>query len=281
MGTGRCGTTALATFLGNSSKILNLGEMHQYFEHVVDEKECSCGTRLVECEFWKDKISVNPLKSTKKNRILSERMESHSSIIKHLMNSFSNVEYKRYIDLHQSIFDSIQSDSKKSTLLDSSKYIGRALALNKLENIDLKVIYVVRDVRGVINSFSKNVQTSKKPLSTIFYYLIINSVAEFVAKIFLRKKVVKIRYEDLIYSPLKVFSKLEIFLKLDLTDVKNKIIDKQPFLLGHIVGGNRLKKNKEIYFRKDVSWEDKFSLVARVSYYILAFPIMFLNRYKL
>ena len=102
-----------------------------------------------------------------------------------------------------------------------------------------------------------------------------------MAKIFLRKKVVKIRYEDLIYNPLKVFSKLELFLKLDLTDVKNKILDKQPFLLGHIVGGNRLKKNKEIYFRKDVSWEGKFSFVTRVSYYILAFPIMFLNRYKL
>ena len=133
----------------------------------------------------------------------------------------------------------------------------------------------------MINSFSKNVQTSKSPLSTIVYYLVVNSVSEFVAKILLRKKVVKIRYEDLVNNPLQVFSRLETFLKLDLTDVKNKIIDKQPFSLGHIVGGNRLKKNKEIYFRKDVSWEDKFSFLERVSYYILAFPIMFLNRYKL
>ena len=65
------------------------------------------------------------------------------------------------------------------------------------------------------------------------------------------------------------------------TDKKNKIIDKQAFQVGHIVGGNRLKKNKEIYFRKDISWEDKFSLIERVTYYILCFPIMLLNRYKL
>ena len=91
----------------------------------------------------------------------------------------------------------------------------------------------------------------------------------------------KIRYEDLINHPLQVFSKLEAFLKLDLRDVKNKIIEKKPFSLGHIVGGNRLKKNKEIYFRKDVSWKDKFSLLKSVSYYFIAFPIMFLNRYKL
>jgi len=281
MGTGRSGTTALATFLGNNKEIQNIGEMHQFFEHIDENKECSCGKQINECDFWDNKISNNLIQSSTKNRILSEKFESHSSIVKHILQLFSKKEIEEYLEIHQQLLSAIQLDSEKTTLLDSSKYIGRALALDKLENIDLKVIYVVRDVRGVINSFSKNVQTSKKPLSTIFYYLIINSVAEFVAKILLRKKVVKIRYEDLIYSPLKVFSKLELFLKLDLTGVKNKIIDKQPFLLGHIVGGNRLKKNKEIYFRKDVSWEDKFSLVSRVCYYILAFPIMFLNRYKL
>ena len=281
MGAGRSGTTVLAAFLGNNKEIQNIGEMHQFFEHIDENKECSCGKQINECEFWKNKISEDLLKSTKQNRLLSEKMESHSSIIKHLVNSFSNKENKQYIALHQLILNSIYSDSDKSTLLDSSKYIGRALALNKLVNIDLKVIYVVRDVRGVINSFSKKVQTSKSPLSTIVYYLVVNSVSEFVAKILLRKKVVKIRYEDLVNNPLQVFSRLETFLKLDLTDVKNKIIDKQPFSLGHIVGGNRLKKNKEIYFRKDVSWEDKFSFLERVSYYILAFPIMFLNRYKL
>jgi len=280
MGAGRSGTTVLAAFLGNNKEIQNIGEMHQFFEHIDENKECSCGKQINECEFWKNKISEDLLKSTKQNRLLSEKMESHSSIIKHLVNSFSNKENKQYIALHQLILNSIYSDSDKSTLLDSSKYIGRALALNKLVNIDLKVIYVVRDVRGVINSFSKKVQTSKSPLSTIVYYLVVNSVSEFIAKILLRKKVVKIRYEDLVNNPMQVFSRLEIFLKLDLTDVKNKIIDKQAFEVGHIVGGNRLKKNKEIYFRKDVSWEDKFSWIKRAVFFLLAFPIMLLNRYK-
>ena len=281
MGAGRSGTTALATFLGNNNEIQNIGEMHQFFEYLEERKECSCGDQLQKCEFWDNKISNNLIQSSTKNRILSEKFESHSSIVKHILQLFSKKEIEEYIEIHQQLLNTIQLDSEKTTLLDSSKYIGRALALDKLENIDLKVIYVVRDLRGVINSFSKNVQTSKSPLSTIVYYLVVNSVSEFVAKILLRKKVVKIRYEDLVNNPLQVFSRLETFLKMDLTDVKNKIIDKQPFSLGHIVGGNRLKKNKEIYFRKDVSWEDKFSLVARVSYYILAFPIMFLNCFML
>ena len=281
MGAGRSGTTAFATFLGNHKKIQNIGEMHQFFEYLGKNKECSCGNLLNECEFWKNKIDNPTQEYSANSRKLSEKMESHSSIIKHLLNSFSNIEYEKYIELHQSILDSIQSDSEKSTLLDSSKYIGRALALNKLDNIELKIIYVVRDVRGVINSFSKKVQTSKSPLSTIVYYSLINLVAEFISRFIFRKKVIKIRYEDLIENPISLFEKIEKFINIDLTDIKEKIHKEQAFSIGHIVGGNRLKKNKEIYFRKDISWKEKISSFERVFYYVLASPIMLLNRYKL
>ena len=158
MGAGRSGTTALATFLGNNNEIQNIGEMHQFFEYLEARKECSCGKLLNECEFWRSKIDYPTQESSKNSRILSGKMESHSSIFKHIVQLFNKKEIEEYIEIHQQILNSIQLGSEKTILLDSSKYIGRALALNKLENIDLKVIYVVRDVRGVINSFSKNVQ---------------------------------------------------------------------------------------------------------------------------
>ena len=282
MGAGRSGTTALATFLGNNSEIINLGEMHQYFEHIlVADKYCACGAKFVECEFWKKKNSGDIFRFKKRNSMLSVRMESHSSILMHLTNSFNAKENKEYSEIHQSILNSIYLDSRKSTLLDSSKYIGRVLALNKLENIDLRVIYIVRDIRGVINSFSKKVQTSKSPLSTILYYLLVNSVAEFVSRFILGKKVIKIRYEDLIRNPVHLFDKLEKFLNIDLADIKIKIKKEEAFKIGHIIGGNRLKNNKEIYFRKDISWNDEFSWLKRVVFYVLAFPIMILNKYKL
>ena len=59
MGAGRSGTTALATFLGNNKEIQNIGEMHQFFEHIDENKECSCGKQINECEFWNNKITNN------------------------------------------------------------------------------------------------------------------------------------------------------------------------------------------------------------------------------
>jgi hypothetical protein len=280
MGAGRSGTTALATFLGNNSEIINVGEMHQFFEHLNEKKECSCGEKLVVCDFWKNKISNELLNSSFDNRELSENFESHFSIIKHILELFDKKELENYTSIHSKIFQNINLDNDKKVLLDSSKYVGRALALNKINHLDLKVIYVVRDVRGVINSFSKKVQTSKSPLSTIAYYSAINLVAEFISLFILRKKVIKIRYEDLIENPIQLFEKLEKFINVDLTDVKEKIYKEKPFSIGHIIGGNRLKKSKEIYFRKDIGWQEKFSSFQRVIYYILSAPIMLLNKYR-
>tara|TARA_B100000795_G_C22742844_1_gene416107 strand:- start:399 stop:1244 length:846 start_codon:yes stop_codon:yes gene_type:complete len=281
MGAGRSGTTALATFLGNNSEIINLGEMHQFFEHLSEKKECSCGEKLVECNFWKNKISKELLNSSFNNRELSENFESHLSIVKHTFKLFDKKEIEKYTSVHSKILQNINLNNDKKVLLDSSKYIGRALALKNINHLDLKVIYVVRDVRGVINSFSKKVQTSKSPLSTIVYYVFINSIVEFVTLLFFRKKIIKIRYEDLIENPVHLFDKLERFLTIDLADIKEKIKKEEAFKIGHIIGGNRLKKNKKIYFRKDISWEDEFSWIKRAVFYVLSFPIMILNRYKL
>ena len=281
MGAGRSGTTALATFLGNSREIQNIGEMHQFFDYLNKNKECSCGTLFAECKFWNEKLSPELLNSSFKNRVLSEKMESHSSIIKHLFNLFTKQELEQYSSIHFKILEQISINNDKKIILDSSKYIGRVLSLKNLKDFDLKVIYVVRDVRGVINSFLKKVQTTKHPLNTILYYLIINSAASFIATFILKRKVIKIKYEDLVDKPIFLFERLEKFLNIDLADIKIKIKNEEAFKIGHIIGGNRLKNNKEIYFRKDISWENEFSWLKRVVFYVLAFPIMISNKYKL
>ena len=260
MGAGRSGTTALGTFLGNNKHILHIGEAHQFFDHLDDDRLCSCGKKLNKCDFWEDRVFNQRTISRpslfesyiSQNRELTEKIESHRNIIKHIFASFNKSDILQYNQLQQSIIEAVFSDNKNQLLLDSSKYIGRALALNRLHNYNLKVIYVVRDVRGVINSFSKQVQTSKSPISTIMYYLFVNIAAEFVKLIFFRKKIIKIRYEDLINQPFLTLEKLENFLQINLKDVKKKIEKEEPFSVGHIIGGNRLKKNKEIYFRKRV-----------------------------
>jgi hypothetical protein len=284
MGAGRSGTTALATFLGNSHNILSVGEMHQFFEHIEHNKPCSCGALLSECDVWSRVLARLPhdyLDNPGAYKSFCDDFEYHKAVPKYLLRSFKSEDIHKYTDINEIVFQAIEEEYQKSYILDSAKYIGRALGLSKSNKINIKIIYVIRDVRGVISSFTKSVQTSRTPLSTIVYWTIVNIVAEFVYRVFPKGSVIKLKYEDLIDEPIREFERLEKFLGIDLGDVKEKVIENQAFDMPHIIGGNRMKSNKQIYFRKDASWRDNFPRSKKWSYYLLASPLMLLNKFKI
>ena len=283
IGAGRSGTTALATFLGNNNHIITVGEMHQFFEHISEHKQCSCGSSLNSCELWSKVLKRLPqdyITNAKEYKEFCEKFEYHSAVPKYFFNKFNKDELEKYIQINETIFEAITKEKKSKYILDSAKYIGRYLGLNKSTKMNIKTIYVVRDVRGVINSFSKSVQSPRSAINTILYWLIVNSVAEFLYRISPKRSMIKLKYEALIEEPIKELQRVETFLEVDLTDVKDKILNDKNFDMPHIIGGNRMKENKQIKFQKDISWKRKYSTLKKLSYYILASPIMIINRFK-
>ncbi|MEJ2621587.1 MAG: sulfotransferase domain-containing protein [Candidatus Thiodiazotropha sp.] len=284
MGAGRSGTTALTTFLGNNSSIQAIGEMHQFFEHIEHNKPCSCGALLGKCEFWSEILNYLPhdyLKNPKEYRAICDTFEYHKAIPKYLFHAFKSEDLEKYCDINEVVLNAVEKTHTQSYIIDSAKYIGRALGLSKSKKINLKIIYVIRDVRGVIYSFSKKVQSSRTPLSTIMYWLVINGVAEIVYRFTPKDKIIKLKYEDLVEMPNRELERLEEFLDTDLSDIKGRIMHDEPFDMPHIIGGNRIKSNKQIHFKRDVSWKDDTSAFYRVAYYLLASPIMLLNKFKI
>lgn len=274
LGAGRSGTTLLATVLNIHPEIITIGEMNQFFEHISYNKECSCGAKLNECSFWK--IILDELELSKKqvfiNAALTEQKEKHSNIIKYLLNPPQEMEYHK---IQEDVFRLVQKQAPSKWLLDSSKYIARYLLLKQNNKNKVKGIYIVRDVRGVINSFGKQVQTSKSSLSTILYYLIINFFGQITY--WLNKDILKIKYEDFVTNPEQV------------TNIIYQHIFENPewvslpdiFQMPHIIGGNRMKTNTNISINKDENWKQNISRVKQIAYYILTFPFMILNNYKI
>lgn len=284
LGAGRSGTTALATFLGNSKDILTVGEMHQFFEHIENHKVCSCGNTLNSCEVWSnilEKLPTEYIEKAKEYTEFCEKFEYHNAIPKYFLNKFDSTNIEKYININEIIFEAIQDQYKPKYILDSAKYIGRYLGLKKSKKLNIKPIYVVRDVRGVISSFSKAVQSPRGSISTIVYWLIVNSVAELLYRVSPKGSMIKLKYESLIEEPIKEFERLEQFLDIDLNNIKDKIKNDDSFNMPHIIGGNRIKSNKQIKFQKDIGWRYKYSGGKKFFYYLLASPIMLLNRFKI
>ena len=167
------------------------------------------------------------------------------------------------------------------SLLDSSKYVARYLLLRNVTAARLKGIYLVRDVRGLVYSFKKKVQTSTPPIRTVIYYLVINFFAEVTYRVKPKGEILKIKYEDLIKNPSRELKTIGKHIEHDLSQINQMINDNKEFNMPDIVGGNRIKSKKTIKFKGDLDWKDNMSRHEKTLYYILTIPFMLLNKYKL
>ncbi len=275
LGAGRSGTTMLATILNNHPNIFTIGEMHQFLDYVLEDKDCSCGSKLSQCTFWATILNSLDLSvlQNKNNVELSNSSEKHHLIPFYLLGKNIPPTYRKIIDM---VFSTIQKKVDKPWILDSSKYISRYLLLRKNKKLNLKGIYLVRDVRGVINSFGKKVQTPKKPLSAILYYTLINLSAQWVC--WWDKRVIKIKYEDFVNQPEQTLQILEKHLFNSSNNVTN--LKNETFNIPHIIAGNRLRSQKKLVIKKDMKWKENIGRTHQILYYFLTFPLMILNKYK-
>lgn len=274
LGAGRSGTTMLSTVLNNRPKIHTVGEMHQFLDYVYEDKDCSCGKNISECEFWSPLLAEMDLEllKNKANVELSNKLEKHYNIPLYLLGKPLNGTYQEMTDV---IFQTIHKKESKPWLLDSSKYISRYLLLRKNKKVNLKGIYLVRDVRGVVYSFGKNVQTHKNPLSAIIYYTLINFWAQWVS--LFDKRIIKIKYEDFVNEPDKAIQKIEQHLFGSAT--KTSYLKDTTFEIPHIIAGNRLRSDKQLVIKKDLKWKEEISRPKQILYYLLTLPLMLINKY--
>ena len=133
LGAGRSGTTMLATILNNHPKIYTIGEMHQFLDYVLEDKDCSCGKILSECPFWStilNDLDLSILRN-KNNVNFSNSLEEHHLIPLYLLGKHLPSKYREIIDM---VFEAIQSNIDKPWILDSSKFNSRYLLLRKIKN---------------------------------------------------------------------------------------------------------------------------------------------------
>ena len=275
LGSGRSGTTLLATILNSTNNISTTGELHQFYTYLQNNETCSCGTIVCNCDFWS--LVVNDMDLSKDDiqnfQKKQNNEEGHRYIPSIILGRKASEDYSAS---QEKLFNAIANHTHKNWILDSSKYIGRFLLLKQIPSLKVKGIYVVRDVRGVINSFNKQVQTPRKPISTILYYILTNFFGQLVC--WMNKDVIKLKYEDFIDNPYEhtqhIYSKL-------LGQNNDDAALNDVFEMPHIIGGNRLKSSKTIKIKKDTAWKTTISRPKQILYYLLCLPFMLLNRYKL
>jgi hypothetical protein len=137
--------------------------------------------------------------------------------------------------------------------------------------IDLYVVHLVRDGRGVTASlrktFEKDVQAGimwdhkGRPLwKAVARWIVLNLAAEWVCGRLGPQRAMRLRYEDFVADPKSALGRIGSLIDLDLTDVAEAASAGKPMQAGHNVGGNRTKKSGTITLRPDAQeWRTALS----------------------
>jgi len=247
LGSGRSGTTLLDAILGNQGGILSCGELNRYADHDGVPPLGSEATQKFWSKIKQDMLLKNQTDSISWYSNLVNNYEYHTGFLLSLLYK-NKKKYKIYSRFIVNLYDSIFQSVGEKYIVDSSKHPGRLYHINN-NNLDVKVIYIVRKYSDVISSFQKkNIeQPFKNRFAATIYYFAINYLCKFTLYL-CRKRIrfVKVKFEDLINNPNLVFSQISDNLDIDLKELMNK----ENFSVGNLFDGNRIRLQNNLKITK-------------------------------
>lgn len=285
---GHSGSTLLDLLCGSLNNVFSMGEMHflswQLLQGPTPEDPqtyCSCGKGFSECVFWSkvlerineenqvnvfDKprdydFSLNrDIERYKKNlpkKILCKLLQL--GLKYKLMMPFAYLSYICFlpsVKRNWDLFDKVADESNSEYLVDSSKNPLRFWLLRKYRPQDIKLIILIRDLKGVASSSHNGLNQKiidQRAKSWLRFY------QEKIPKITIdmeKTACLSIKYEEICQSPNLIRSKIAGFLHEDCHDSIDYI---SPYKY-HTVQGNpmRLQKN-DVTIRYDERWKKRLT----------------------
>ena len=278
LGEGRSGSTLIERILGQHSDIFAAGELKHIWERSFKENQlCSCGVAFNECDVWKKIIENFKIKNTDANKQINA--QEQISRLRHFFTLKNLQEKDKYkenpylvdiIDTYYELYSAILKTTGQKYVLDASKHPIFAFVLSMHPNIDLTVLHLVRDVRGVAYSWRKKkirpeITTHQELMPrytvvrTAISWNVVNYIGNYVKQ---RADTYSLlHYENIILNPKIEVSK--IFKLLNLKDETDRIfINENTVSLkqNHTVAGNPMRfKTGEITLSLDEEWKEKMS----------------------
>ena len=273
-GSGRSGSTLLERTLGALPGWVNIGEAIDIPRKVAPFDElCGCGQSFSECPFW---TRVGRSLEDWDPRWLAGTHALQASVARQrhlpqLLASRPGGEFARrraaYRSRYAALYRAVAAEAEADVVVDASKWPSLAVALHGGE-IDLRVIHLVRDVRGVAFSLDKSVQ---RPQSTDGEAMYRNNPASGAARWLATQtemdvvgwagvRVTRMRYSDFVADP--AASVATAISRLGMTVPRGGLshIDGRRVTLGasHGVSGNPSRfRLGETTLRPDDEWRTR------------------------
>lgn len=164
-GTSRSGSTLLECLLARLDGVAVLGEVvHLWRRGIMANQLCACGEPFWSCPFWHDvgARAFGGWDHVDVDRVLDlgaqvDRQRRMVSTGRRHVSAKTSEPAQEYAAYYRAIYDAAREITGARVVVDSSKAPPTALCLSFDPTLDLRVMHIVRDSRGVAYSWKKSV----------------------------------------------------------------------------------------------------------------------------
>ncbi|MET0494774.1 MAG: sulfotransferase, partial [Actinoplanes sp.] len=269
-GLGRSGTTLVERLLGELPSVRTLGEVvHLWQRDIRDNERCGCGSRFAACSFWRrvGDLAFGGWANVDVNRVhaLRDAVERTRYIPRLARAYHPDPQVREYASFYSRVYAAAAEVSGASVVVDSSKHSALAHVLRWADDIDLRVVHVVRDARGVAYSWTKTVtrpesdgsdeMTRYSPGRSAMLWNAHNAAFGLLARRGVAVR--RIRYEQFLSDPRAALRGLAEYVGVPVTDADFDFLGEgyADLKVGHSAAGNPMRFTiGRLPLRRDDAW---------------------------
>jgi hypothetical protein len=279
VGSGRSGSTLFERTLGATRGFFNVGEMNELFRRVAPSDErCGCGEQFSQCPFW-TAVGQRAFGGWDPSFVegvahLQRRVTRQRDLPLLLAAPRGPAAFVDALAQYQAViarlYRAIVVESGAGVLVDASKGPALALALARSPEIDLRLVHLVRDSRGVAYSWAKTgverpqaadgagVMASYSPWWTAAWWTTFQTETGVVRAALSHSA--RVRYEDFVEDPRASIDRTLRVLNLaayaaGLDHIDGRQVTLQP---SHGLAGNPFRfRHGSVSLARDDAWRDK------------------------
>ena len=296
----RSGSTLTDLLLHQLPGHVGVGELFYLWRNGVEHNGlCACGEPFLDCPFW---TSVGAqafggwtIELAHKMQRLQDKVDK-TARLPWLLASRRPRAFDQALDEYLSmltrLYSAVASVSVARVVVDSSKRPSLAYALRRSKDLDVRVVHVVRDPRGVAFSFAKHVQLpagaalkTEMPRSSTRKvsrrWVTVNGLIGALGR--LGVPTVTIRYEDLVAKPVETLRRV---LELEGEPAPAEslaFVDGSSFIIPrtHLIAAGRIRlASGEMALRLDEDWRAQMPRPSRRLVDVMTVPLRWRYGYR-
>ncbi len=267
------GSTLLAMLLGSHPQATTIGDTGGTSCRKNPDYRCSCGYKAQACPFWQRVIDQMASRGINvdvtdfgtrfeypENRFIDRVLhaEHRGPMLETIRDSVLWLstgwrrQYRTIAKRNVTLFETLNRVANSQILIDSSKHPHRVKFLLRIPDLEVKVIHLVRDGRGVAHTYIQGNGWSVEK-SAVEWKRGILAAERLLARLH-RSMWRQVRYEDLCSDPQEKLEKLCVFLNIDPSRVNMDFRS-----AGLHVFGNKMRLSGEQAVRLDNKWRTELT----------------------